>query len=220
MVFMRMKVALSIQERYSYFVGQARTRFARAAVVDAARTLFLDRGYGSTTMEAISELADVPPATVYRLFSSKHGILKVLLDMSIVGDDAAIPMAERPQVQSLLRSEDAREQVAGFVKVAADVNERVGPLYRILVSAAGTDPGAAALLDELTRQRQQGQRVIARSLARVGALRPELRERDAADIIHALLSPEMYRLTVLDRGWKTDRYERWLTALLVDQLLH
>jgi hypothetical protein len=50
-------------------------------------------------------------------------------------------------------------------------------------------------------------------------LRPELRERDAADIIHALLSPEMYRLLVLDRGWKTERYERWLTELLGSQLL-
>jgi hypothetical protein len=50
-------------------------------------------------------------------------------------------------------------------------------------------------------------------------LRPEVRERDAADLIHALLSPEMYRLLVLDRGWKTDRYERWLASLLIDQLL-
>ena len=35
--------------------GQARTRLARRAVVDAARTLFLDRGYAATTIEAISE---------------------------------------------------------------------------------------------------------------------------------------------------------------------
>ena len=69
--------------------GQARTRLARAAVIDAARTLFLERGYGTTTMEAISDLADVPPATVYRLFSSKRGILKATLDLSIVGDDEA-----------------------------------------------------------------------------------------------------------------------------------
>jgi hypothetical protein len=50
-------------------------------------------------------------------------------------------------------------------------------------------------------------------------LRPELRERDAADIIHALMSPEMYRLVVIDRGWKVERYEQWLTTMLVDQLL-
>jgi AcrR family transcriptional regulator len=198
---------------------QARTRLARAAVVEAARGLFLERGYGATTIDAISEGADVPPATVYRLFSSKHGILKSLLDVSIVGDDETIPMADRPPVQTLLAERDPKAQLAGFVTITAQVNARIAPLYRILVSAAGTDPDAAALLDQLTRQRQQGQRRIARSLARAGALLPEFRERDAADIIHALLSPELYGLLVIDRSWKTERYQRWLANALIDQLL-
>jgi AcrR family transcriptional regulator len=199
--------------------GQARTRFARAAVVGAARTLFLERGYGATTIEAIGDLADVPIATVYRLFSSKRGILKALLDVSIVGDDEAVPFADRPQVRALLADPDPRMQLAGLVAVTVEVNSRIAPLYRILASAAGADPDAAALLDELTRQRQEGQRLIARSLARAHALRAELRERDAADIIHALMSPEVYRLLILDRSWKPERYERWLTAILTDQLL-
>ena len=188
-------------------------------MVDAARRLFLERGYGSTTMEVISAEADVPPATVYRLFSSKHGILKALLDASIVGDDDDVPMADRPQVRNLLGTGDPREQLAGFVRVIAEVNERVAPLYRILVSAAGSDPDAAALLDQLTEQRAKGQRAIARSLSRAGALAPGIRERDAADVIHALLSPELYRLLVFDRGWRSDRYQRWLTSLLTAQLL-
>jgi AcrR family transcriptional regulator len=199
--------------------GQARTRLARAAVVEAARSLFLERGYGATTIEAISDLADVPAATVYRLFSAKRGILKALLDVSIVGDDEAVPMADRPHVRTLLADPDPRMQLEGFVAIVVDVNSRVAPIYRILMSAASSDPDAAALLDELSRQRQQGQRVIAGSLARAGALRPELRERDAADVIHALMSPEVYRLLVLDRRWKAARYERWLTGTLIDQLL-
>lgn len=192
---------------------------ARAAVIDAARALFLERGYGATTIEAVSEGADVPPATVYRLFSSKLGILKALLDVSIVGDDEDVPMGERPQVRALLEEPDPRRSLGGFAAHTAQVNQRVAPLYRILVSAAGTDRDAAALLDALTAQRQQGQRAIARSLARAGALRPELRERDAADVLHALLSPEMYRLLVVDRGWRVERYEHWLEQVLVDQLL-
>jgi len=199
--------------------GQARTRLARAAVIDAARTLFLERGFGATTIEAISALADVPPATVYRLFSSKRGILKALLDLSIVGDHDNVPLAERPHVQSLLAEADANSQLAGFAANAARVNARTAPIYRILVSAAASDRDAAALLEDLTQQRQQGQRLIARSLARAGALGPKLRERDAADIIHALMSPEMYQLLVVDRGWPPEKYERWLTAVLIDQLL-
>ena len=55
--------------------------------------------------------------------------------------------------------------------------------------------------------------------ARAGALRPGVRERDAADVIHALMSPEVFQLLVGDRGWQPQRYERWLSQTLVDQLL-
>ena len=61
--------------------------------------------------------------------------------------------------------------------------------------------------------------MIARSLAHAEALRPELPERDAADVIHALMSPEVFRLLVVDRHWNPQRYERWLTGVLIDQLL-
>jgi AcrR family transcriptional regulator len=199
--------------------GQARTRLARAAVAGAARTLFLERGYAATTIGAISDLSDVPPATVYRLFSSKLGILKELLAVSIAGDDVDIALEDRPHVRALLADPDPRNRLSGFAGITSGIMSRTEPLYRILVSAAGSDPDAAALLAEQTRHRQQGQGRIARSLARAGALRPELRERDAADIIHALMSPEVYRLLVGDRGWPSERYEQWLKQILIDQLL-
>src|SRR5881296_3438611 len=90
---------------------QARTRRTRAAVVEAARTLFLARGYAATTIEAISDHSDTPQATVYRLFSSKVGILKAVLDVSVVGDDEAIAMVDRPHVQALLSDRDPRNQL-------------------------------------------------------------------------------------------------------------
>lgn len=198
---------------------QARTRLARRAVVEAAQRLFAERGYGATTINAISELSEVPAATVYRLFASKLGILKALIDVSIVGDDEAVGMSDRPHVRSLLGDPNPSVQLAGFVRLAAQINERTTAIYRILVNAAATDPDAAALLQQLTLQRQEGQGRIARSLARANALRPDLRQRDAADIIHALMSPEVYGLLVVDRGWPVERYESWLTQTLIDQLL-
>ena len=119
----------------------------------------------------------------------------------------------------LLANPDPRNQLSGLAGIIGGIMSRAEPLYRILLSAAGSDPDAAALLAELTRQRQQGQGQIARSLARAGALRPKLRERDAADIIHALTLPEVYRLLVCDRGWSPQRYEQWLTDILISQLL-
>jgi AcrR family transcriptional regulator len=198
---------------------QARTRRTRAAVVEAARTLFLERGYAATTIEAISDRSDTPQATVYRLFSSKLGILKATLDVSVGGDDKAVAMADRPQVRALLADPDPKNQLAGFAALLRDVMARVGPVHRILTEAARSDEGAAALLAEIGRQRHEGQHRIARSLASSHALRPGLRERDAADIIHALASPEVYGLLVFDRDWSAERYEGWLRALLIDQLL-
>jgi AcrR family transcriptional regulator len=214
-------MTIAAKQRHSHDgkSGQARTRLARAAVVQAARTLFLQRGYAGTTIEAISDLSDVPPATVYRLFSSKLGILKQLFNVSIAGDDEAVPLEDRPHVQALISDPDPRKQLSGFVGISRGIMSRTEPVYRILVSAAGSDPDAAALLAERTRHRQQGQGQIVRLLAREGALRPKLRERDAADIIHALMSPEVYRLLVGDRGWDPERYEQWLKAILMDQLL-
>lgn len=198
---------------------QARTRLARTAVVEAARTLFSERGYRATTVEAISERSDVPAATVYRLFSSKLGILKALIDAAVAGTASAVTLAEQPAAQALLAEPDPTRQLAGFAAICRDVNERTTPLYRILVSAAASDPDAAALLTERGRHRRAGQQQIARALTRRGALRPGIRERDAADIIHTIMSPEVYQLLVLDCGWRPHRYEKWLAQTLIDQLL-
>jgi len=199
--------------------GAARQARTRSAVVDAARTLFLERGYAATTIEAISGLSDTPQATVYRLFSSKLGILKAVLDVSVVGDDQAVAMLDRPQVRALVSDEDPKEQLAGFAALLREVMARAAPMHRILADAARSDEDAASLLAQLGRQRQEGQRRIARSLARSGALRPGLRERDAADVIYALASPEVYGLLVFDRAWSAERYEKWVNTILIDQLL-
>jgi AcrR family transcriptional regulator len=198
--------------------GQARTRLARRAVVDAAGTLFLERGYAATTIEAISEHSDVPSATVYRLFSSKLGILKALLDTSIAGDDQPLAVQERPNVASLFTEPDPLKLLAGFAGITTAINQRTNDVHRVLVSAAGSDPAAAELLSELRQQRDRGQGQIARSLVNARALKPGLRERDAADLIHALMSPEVYRLLVGDRGWTPERYQQWLATTLTQQL--
>jgi len=198
---------------------QARTRLARRAVIDTARTLFLERGYAATTIDAISDRSDVPAATVYRLFPGKLGILTAVLDTSIAGDDEGLAVEDRPNVAALAAEPDPGTQLLGFAGISVAINTRSADVYRILGSAAGSDAETAALLSEYTRRRDAGQGQIASLLARSRALRPGLKERDAADIIHALMSPELYRLLVIDRGWTPGRYEEWLAEALAAQLL-
>lgn len=184
----------------------------------AARTLFVERGYAATSIEAISVHAGIPQATVYRLFGSKVGILKALLDTSIAGDDQPVAVPRRPVVATLFAEPDPTRLLAGFARFTAAINERTHDVYRVLLSAADADAAAAELLREVQHQRLRGQREIARTLARRGSLRTGLPERDAIDIVHALMSPEVFRLLVVDRRWSVSRYRRWLGDTLVQQL--
>src|SRR5690349_24131363 len=115
---------------YDGAARQARTRRTQAAVVEAAQSLFVERGYAATTIEAISERSDVPQATVYRLFASKLGILKALLDTSIAGDDQPRAVQDRPAVTSLRSEADPVQLLTGFARVTRGINQRTNDVYR------------------------------------------------------------------------------------------
>jgi len=197
---------------------QARTRAARRAVVDAARHLFVDRGYSATTIAAISASAAVPEPTVYRLFGSKVGILKTLLDVSIAGDDEPVAVPERPRVASLLDESDPRQVLAGLAAITSEINRRTSDVYLVLGRAADSDPEAGDLFRTLRDQRDEGQGRIVGVLHERRQLRAELDVGQAADIVHAVMSPEVYRLLVVDRGWPPGRYQHWATDTLIQQL--
>jgi hypothetical protein len=118
-----------------------------------------------------------------------------------------------------LAESDPWKLLAGFAGINVAINTRSADVHRILVSAAGSDAEAAALLAEYARRRDAGQGQIAGLLDREQALRPDLTERDAADIVHALMSPELYRMLVIERGWTPRRYAKWLAETLAAQLL-
>ena len=153
----------------------------------------------------------------HQQFTPEH-ILKVLLDVSIAGDDEPIPVPQRPAVASLLDEPDARHVLAGFATITTEINRRANGIHTVLAAAADSDAEAAALLDELRTQRGRGQAHVVDALHRRGALRDGLTLGEATDIVHALMSPEVYRLLVGDRGWSPERYQRWATDLLIHQL--
>jgi AcrR family transcriptional regulator len=199
--------------------GQARTRLAREAVLDAAAALFLERGYAATTMDAVSESSRVPPATVYRLFSSKLGLLRTLLDQALALEGAPMESGGHSHAEVVLGEADPRRTLARFAAAARSVLSGGAAMYQILASAAPSDPQAAALLARYGQTRERSQGLVTAALARRGALRPGLTEREAADVVHAIVSPEVYRLLVISRGWTPGHFERWLVTTLTSQLL-
>ena len=71
----------------------------REDMLVAARTLFVERGYSSTTMEAIAEQADVGVATVYTYFKNKEGVFAALarMDMSELQAEAEAALPSLPE---------------------------------------------------------------------------------------------------------------------------
>src|SRR6201988_4604795 len=60
-------------------VPKARRGGSRGAIVEAAERLFLERGFGSVSMDELAEAAGVARRTLYNQFSSKEEIFREML---------------------------------------------------------------------------------------------------------------------------------------------
>lgn len=170
-------------------------------------------------MTEISKASGTPPATVYRLFGSKRGILKEVLDVTLGGDDEPVDYQNRPDVQAALAAEDAGAMLDAFAHLLRGLMHRAGALQHVLATSAVVDDEAAEMLDVTRRQRYTGQSRIVRALSRRGALRAGLTQSEAADIVYAVMSPEVFRILTVERGWSEEKYEAWLARTLRSQLL-
>src|SRR5579864_5348979 len=59
--------------------SQVRRPESRSAIIDAAERLFLERGFGSVSMDELAEAAGVARRTLYNQFSSKEEIFREML---------------------------------------------------------------------------------------------------------------------------------------------
>jgi len=214
-----MAEAVKARRRYDNSRRQAQSRATRAQVVATAGGLFLARGYPATTIEAVAAAADVPVASVYRLFGSKKAILSEVLQVSFVGDDEPAGLHDRPEARAAAAQADPAALLAGWARVARSVLTRSGPLQQMLRVAAEADPECAGLAETFRRQRLAGQALVARELASRGALAPGLTEEAALDTIYTLMSPEVHRVLTVERNLSADQYEAWLARALAATLL-
>jgi AcrR family transcriptional regulator len=205
--------------KYDSSRRQAQARQTRLQIAEAARSLFMERGYGGTTIEAIAEKAGVAPETVYASFKNKRNVLSFLFDISIGGDDEDIRLLDRPDPQAVLQETDQRRQLKLFARDITKILHRAAPIFEILRIAAKTEPEIAELVQRLLRERMANMSMVAKSVAANGPLLEGLNRTRAAELIWAMTSPELYLLFNRDRGWTDAQYTQWLTETLVRLLL-
>jgi AcrR family transcriptional regulator len=191
----------------------------RRGVLDAAFELFVRGGYFATTIEAIALGAQVSPETVYAMFKNKRSILSELIDISMAGDNAPVPILDRPWVHRMRGEPDQRRRLQILARNGRSILERTAPIYEVLRGAASGDPEMHALWQLNKAQRFAGQTELLRILIARDGLREALTAKAAVDILFAIGSPETYRSLVVDRGWSADRFERWYAETLARLLL-
>ncbi|WP_433320222.1 TetR/AcrR family transcriptional regulator [Micromonospora sp. CA-269861] len=187
-----------------------KSRQTRRRVLQAAYELFVDQGYGATTLQGIAERAGVAVQTIYFAFGNKPSLLKELVDVTIAGDDEPIPTMQRAWFRDALAADTAEAQLRAHVGGTCEVLQRVAPIMDVLRAAGAQDPSLAGLWQQDTDPRLEVQTAAARSLIAKPGARADLTVEHAADLLYGLLSPQLYLLFIRDRGWTPDRWEQWV----------
>jgi AcrR family transcriptional regulator len=167
---------------------QAQARETRAAIIRAARDLFVERGYGSTTVPDIARAAGVAIETIYASIGTKADLLHRAWDITVGGDDQDIVFHERPEAVAIRDEPD---------------------LARRLILHA-------AMLEEMGRQRLVGIGVMAAEAAKTGQL--AVSEEECRDVIWSMTDGMLWHRLVNERGWTNERFAHWLGQLWVERL--
>ena len=188
-----------------------RAQVTRRRIADAARTLFRNRGYGATTLQAVAYEAGVAVQTVYAVYGSKAGILHELRD-SVLRQPEADALFEEA-----LRESDAEGKLKLFARSIRRRWEFGHDVVAIHGDAAATDASVRVEVEHVLERRRAGIDRLARTLE--GQLAPGIDLAHATAIIDALTLPEVYAELTDVAHWDADEFEGWLARSLRNQLL-
>jgi AcrR family transcriptional regulator len=197
-----------VKRRYDATRRRQAAARTRAAILDAARQLFTERGYAATPMTAIADRAGVALDTIYASVGRKPELARLLIETAISGTDQAIPAEQRDYVRAIQAAPDAGTKIAIYAAAVAAIAPRLTLVLAIIQQAARDEPELVRLWDQIAERRAANMRRFVADLAAAAPLR--LDPDQAADVVWATNSAEMYQLLVGQRGWSPQRYERFL----------
>lgn len=198
------------QKRRSAY-RQLQAEMTRDRIVDASRALMTERGWAGATIDAIAERAGVAPATVYAAFGNKVTIVDAMRQTML--RDAKIPeLTER-----IAAEPDPAKRLHLWAKSIRQQMESSYDIISIHRQAARADANFAVqyrkVLDNRARHFAEFVQDLRYGLAGL------LDTRTATDLLWVFSNEELWRELVEERGWSPDRYEQWLAATLVAQLI-
>ena len=196
---------------YDTTTRQNQSAVTRQRIVDMARVLILERGYRATTIAAIAAAAGVNTDSVYELVGRKPMVLREIIEQAISGTDHAVVAEDRAHVKALVAEPDPAKKLAIYARAVCATHQRMAPLFLALRDASSTEPEAQQVWQEISDRRAANMRKLAKDLKDAGGLRNGLSIDEAADIVWATNSAELFVLLTVERGWSVKRFERWLS---------
>ncbi|BCW36225.1 hypothetical protein StoSoilA2_22810 [Arthrobacter sp. StoSoilA2] len=191
---------------------------SRRTILARARELFLLQGFGATTISEIAAASAVSTESIYKKFGGKAGLVRALHEQSLLGKGG--PPAEQRSDLAQVAADDPRELMEQFGRFTAEVSPLAAPISLLIRDAAATgDADMAGLLKDIDDARHRRMLHNARQLIARGLLRPGLGAEEAADIMFACTTPELFESLVLKRGWSAGRYGRFIASALAANLL-
>lgn len=191
-------------------------RATQRRVVEAARELFVTRGYVATTVADIAKEAGVALQSVYNAGGSKAALMHLVVDLAVAGDDQDVLLADRPSFAAIGAQPTAERQVEVIATLVAETMQRLAPVWVAYREAAAVDPTGAANLEAAHRRRSE---TFATMIGMVDQDRLRVPSGEATDTAWAIGSIDVYLLLRSIRGWDHERYAQWLTRTLVDELV-
>src|SRR6476469_7354013 len=188
----------------------------RRRIIEAAGAMLLRDGYHAMSVSALAANAGVSAQTVYNAVGGKAAVVKAVYDVMLVGDDAPVPMQDRPEFRAMSQAGDREAFMRAYAALCATIYERVGPLLGVLLAqGGGGDAGLQEFLATIDRERRAGNTNALNALDRAHGLQPRLDREHFIDIVWTMSSPEIYDRFVRRCGWTHAMYAAWLAEALV-----
>ena len=194
---------------------QEQAEATRQAILDAARALFIERGFVGTTVADIAAAARVAVPTVYVSVGTKPAILGELRKMIPVV--AGVPGDMRAAFE-LIR--DPRQVISGLVAGVRRLLETSGELMFAIESAAPFEPVATEAWEEGLVIHRAACGMAVERIEALGALKESVRPARAGDVLSLLSLPATWRTLSREYGWTYQEVETWIVdtamALITD----
>lgn len=165
---------------------------SRAAILEAATRLFVQHGYGETSLEDIADAAGVSKRTIHNVYDGKEALFRsalhgVLDTAERFAHEVVAPLHDRDDLTEALR--------ATAVELARTVlGGRVVPLRRLLITEARRFPDLAA---------EYYARAPRRTIVAIADALRGFRDRGLLDVDDPTLAAEQFAFLVL--GASLDR---------------